>query len=112
MSRTKIGYTYSLFATEDGEVSTGCASDEETHIAAAWLAQVLRSDLATLFKDNPNRTITLVINSSEETNIEGKQMEKPNIERTKEELLEWGNLCLEECKSLQAHVFDLEENKE
>jgi len=56
--------------------------------------------------------IILEYNNSEETNIEGKQMEKPNIERTKEELLEWGNLCLEECKSLQAHVFDLEENKE
>jgi len=66
MTRTKIGYTYSLFATEDGEVSTGCASGEETHIAASYLAQILRSDLATLFKENPNRTITLVINSSEE----------------------------------------------
>lgn len=70
LSRTKIDYTYSLFATTDGEVSTGCASGEETHMAAQWLAQVLRGDLATLFEENPNRTITLVINSSEETKNE------------------------------------------
>ena len=65
--RMKIGYEYSLFMTEDGEVSTGFCGGETIDAAAEFLAEVLHAHLEVYFKKNPNRIISFVIQSSDTT---------------------------------------------
>ena len=63
---TNFNYEYSLFMTDDGEVSTGVASGETTNEAAEFLAYVLKTHLKAYFNENPNRIISLVIHTSGE----------------------------------------------
>ena len=68
----KFCYEYSLFFTDDGEVATGYSTGETPDEAAEFLGLMLQNNLKVQFKENPNRIISLVIQSSASEPTEGE----------------------------------------
>ncbi len=63
MAEDKFVYEYALFMTGDGEVATGCSSGETPDEASAFLGSMLKDNLRVYFESNPNRVVSLVIQS-------------------------------------------------
>ena len=61
MNKTEISYTYSLFVTDDGEISTGFSDGESVDAAASWLKSVFEAEVCAVLEKNPNRIISFVV---------------------------------------------------